>query len=183
MTDIGEGIFEVEILQWYVNEGDDIEQFQKVCEVQSDKATVDITSRYDGKVEKICGVQGDMVEVGSPLMFINAASDGNESSNVEEGYVSESADNMAADNLRDEESFEIPNVGVEKGSNSKVFASPAVRRLSMENGLNLTSIHGSGKDGRVLKSDIVQLLNERNEESMNTLSMESNENQPTKKIA
>ena len=195
LTDIGEGIFEVEILQWYVNEGDDIEQFQKVCEVQSDKATVDITSRYDGKVEKLCGAQGDMVEVGSPLMFINAASDGtkiedgNESSNVEEGYISESADNMATDNLRDEESynlrdeesFEIPNVGVEKGSNSKVFASPAVRRLSMENGLNLTSIHGSGKDGRVLKSDIVQLLNEHNEESMNTLSMESTENQPTKK--
>lgn len=43
LSDIGEGIAEVEVLQWFVNEGDSVEQFDKLCEVQSDKATVEIT--------------------------------------------------------------------------------------------------------------------------------------------
>jgi 2-oxoisovalerate dehydrogenase E2 component (dihydrolipoyl transacylase) len=49
LPDIGEGIAEVEVLSWHVQEGQKISQFDKLLEVQSDKATVDITSRYDGE--------------------------------------------------------------------------------------------------------------------------------------
>lgn len=49
LPDIGEGIAEVEVLAWHVKEGQKISQFDKLLEVQSDKATVDITSRYDGE--------------------------------------------------------------------------------------------------------------------------------------
>lgn len=53
LADIGEGISEVQIIQWYVKEGNEIKQFEKIVEVQSDKATVEITSRYDGIIKKI----------------------------------------------------------------------------------------------------------------------------------
>jgi 2-oxoisovalerate dehydrogenase E2 component (dihydrolipoyl transacylase) len=70
LADIGEGIKEVELLQWYVQPGDHVRQFDRICEVQSDKATVEITSRYDGVVSELSGEVGDMMQVGKPLMHI-----------------------------------------------------------------------------------------------------------------
>jgi len=71
LADIGEGISEVELLQWFVSPGDPISQFDKVCEVQSDKATVEITSRFDGVVHSLNGHDvGGMIKVGSPLIHI-----------------------------------------------------------------------------------------------------------------
>jgi biotin carboxyl carrier protein len=63
LADIGEGIAEVELLKWYVQEGDTVKVFDKVCEVQSDKATVEITSRYAGLVVKVNHVEGTIVKV------------------------------------------------------------------------------------------------------------------------
>jgi len=70
LADVGEGIAECEVLRWYVDVGQKISQFQKLCEVQSDKATVEITSRYDGIVKHLHYSVGDMARVGSPLVDI-----------------------------------------------------------------------------------------------------------------
>ncbi|KAJ1810186.1 hypothetical protein LPJ56_005911, partial [Coemansia sp. RSA 2599] len=53
LADIGEGITECEVIQWFVKPGDKVSQFDKICEVASDKATVEITSRYDGVIKKL----------------------------------------------------------------------------------------------------------------------------------
>lgn len=63
LADIGEGIAEVELLKWFVKEGDTIRTFDRVCEVQSDKATVEITSRYEGVISKVHHKEGDIVKV------------------------------------------------------------------------------------------------------------------------
>jgi 2-oxoisovalerate dehydrogenase E2 component (dihydrolipoyl transacylase) len=72
LADIGEGIAEVELLQWFVEKGDTIKAFDKICEVQSDKATVEITSRYDGKIAAMHHEVGSIVKVGSVLVDIEA---------------------------------------------------------------------------------------------------------------
>lgn len=65
LADIGEGIMEVEVLEWFIEEGQTINQFDKVAQVQSDKASVEITSRYDGVVKKLHYKVGDMAQVRS----------------------------------------------------------------------------------------------------------------------
>ena len=63
LADIGEGIAEVELMQWFVKQGDNIKAFDRICEVQSDKATVEITSRFDGTVATVHHREGDIVKV------------------------------------------------------------------------------------------------------------------------
>lgn len=63
LADIGEGIAEVELLKWFVKKGDKVKSFDKICEVQSDKATVEITSRYNGEVLALYHEEGKIVKV------------------------------------------------------------------------------------------------------------------------
>lgn len=70
LAQTGEGIKECELTQWYVEQGSRVEEFEKICEVQSDKAAVEITSRYAGTIKKLHHTVGDIVQVGSPLVDI-----------------------------------------------------------------------------------------------------------------
>jgi 2-oxoisovalerate dehydrogenase E2 component (dihydrolipoyl transacylase) len=71
LADIGEGITEVELMRWFVKEGQMVQEFDPVCEVQSDKATVEITSRYEGQVSKLRYEIGNVIKVGTPILWIH----------------------------------------------------------------------------------------------------------------
>lgn len=71
LSDIGEGINEVELLKWEKKVGDHVDEMESVCTVQSDKAAVEITSRYTGTVKKLYVNEGDTIKIGSPLMDID----------------------------------------------------------------------------------------------------------------
>lgn len=76
LADVGEGITECEIVKWHVQPGAAVQEFDPLCEVQSDKASVEITSRYDGVVRDLAGKVGEIVRVGQPLCFIEMDADG-----------------------------------------------------------------------------------------------------------
>ncbi len=71
LADVGEGITECEVLKWNIKVGDFIEEFQPICELQSDKANVEVTSRYTGKVTKIHYNVGELAKVHTPLIDID----------------------------------------------------------------------------------------------------------------
>ncbi|XP_065834421.1 lipoamide acyltransferase component of branched-chain alpha-keto acid dehydrogenase complex, mitochondrial-like isoform X2 [Oscarella lobularis] len=140
LSDIGEGIAEVTVKEWHVKVGDTVKQFDNVCEVQSDKATVTITSRYDGTIRKIYYGEDDAAIVGKPLVDIELESDATEANDE---FVPQSPEEETK-----ESTIPLP-------PSSKVLATPAVRRVAKEQGIDLTKVTGTGKGGRILKEDVI----------------------------
>uniref|UniRef100_A0A9J7ZYQ4 Dihydrolipoamide acetyltransferase component of pyruvate dehydrogenase complex n=1 Tax=Cyprinus carpio carpio TaxID=630221 RepID=A0A9J7ZYQ4_CYPCA len=142
LSDIGEGIMEVTVKEWYVKEGDRVSQFDSICEVQSDKASVTITSRYDGIIRKLYYDVDAIAHVGSPLVDIET--------------------DKALEGAPEEDVVETPAISHEQShqeiEGQKTQATPAVRRLAMENNIKLSEVVGTGKDGRILKEDIISFL-------------------------
>ncbi|XP_027332155.1 lipoamide acyltransferase component of branched-chain alpha-keto acid dehydrogenase complex, mitochondrial [Abrus precatorius] len=163
LAQTGEGIAECELLKWYVQEGDYVEDFQPLCEVQSDKATIEITSRYKGKISNILYVPGDIVKVGETLLkilvdepaFSSVTLGDSENAMPPESdqtLVNESAFPTTICNSEKAKSLDS---NLEKGRQTGVLSTPAVRNLAKQHGIDVNEISGTGKDGRVLKEDVL----------------------------
>ncbi|CAN8009897.1 unnamed protein product, partial [Ixodes pacificus] len=150
LSDIGEGISEVLVKEWYVNVGDKVSQFDSICEVQSDKASVTITSRYDGRIVKLYHEVDGVCKVGSTLVDIEIADDGTDSSDSDQ--VQDQAGGAPASQTS------APHSSDASGQLDKVLTTPAVRRIAMENNIRLSDVQGSGKDGRIMKEDVVRYI-------------------------
>uniref|UniRef100_A0A182W4N9 Dihydrolipoamide acetyltransferase component of pyruvate dehydrogenase complex n=1 Tax=Anopheles minimus TaxID=112268 RepID=A0A182W4N9_9DIPT len=151
LSDIGEGIREVTVKEWYVKVGDVVEQFDNLCEVQSDKASVTITSRYDGKIVKLHHSVDEIALVGKPLLDFD----------VEEQEEDDSGSSSSSSSSSDEETERPVMKATEAGGQpqvGKVLATPAVRRIAMENKVDLTKVPATGRNGRVLKGDVLEFL-------------------------
>lgn len=150
LPDIGEGIVECEIVKWLVEEGDSISEDQPVVEVMTDKALVEIPAKYDGVVTKLHYAQGEVAKVHEPLYALAASGQQATSATSSENVNTAPNKSMAQTNKVHSEL--IDNIAdVPQG---KALASPAVRRLAREKNINIASVKGSGKKGRVLKQDI-----------------------------
>jgi 2-oxoisovalerate dehydrogenase E2 component (dihydrolipoyl transacylase) len=142
LADIGEGISEVQIIQWHVKEGAPVKQFEKIADVQSDKATVEITSRYDGIVKKLHYAVNDMAKVGEPLLDI------------------ETDEKSSTDLSEKTKETNKSQVGEEKKVNNDendFFMMPSVRKYIHDNNIDLKKL--KMLPGRVRKEDILNALN------------------------
>ncbi|CAL0307221.1 unnamed protein product [Lupinus luteus] len=165
LAQTGEGIAECELLKWHVQEGDYIEDFQPICEVQSDKANIEITSRYRGKVASILYVPGDIVKVGETLLKIlvdESAAFPSVTSGDSENEKSLDSDQIVVDEAAftavtfcDSENVNSLDSDLEKENRAGVLSTPAVRSLAKQHGIDINEVCGSGKDGRVLKEDVL----------------------------
>ncbi|KAF9099027.1 hypothetical protein BGX29_007312 [Mortierella sp. GBA35] len=172
LADIGEGITECEVIQWFVKTGDKVEEFDRLCEVQSDKASVEITSRFTGTIASLKYKVGDMAKVGSPLVEIETGDAAGAEDPIVAAPDAASASTPAPeDNLKGRSHIvqdmnavaammdtptgkpEIPTA-----DHILTFATPAVRRVAKENDVDIANIKGSGKGGRVMKEDVMAYL-------------------------
>lgn len=150
LADIGEGISEVTVKEWYVKPGDRVTEFDDVCEVESDKATVTITSRYSGVVTRLHHEVGSMARVGSPLVDIELHETADEDATPPASEAREPDETVCG-----REPDQTVTGGHQPGA--KVLTTPAVRRMAAERGVDLSTVRGTGKQGRVLKEDLLSL--------------------------
>jgi len=173
LPDIGEGIVECEIVKWNVAEGDEIEEDQAVVEVMTDKAVVEIPAKNAGIVHRLYYAQGDIAKVHSALFALEVAgevtttSGTNDESPSANNSTSSVASQSSVNTQTKGSSQQTTQVAPSKFSDGeyeppiaiegKVLASPAVRRVAREKNIDLSTVEGSGKKGRILKSDVLNL--------------------------
>ncbi|KIW91316.1 uncharacterized protein Z519_08212 [Cladophialophora bantiana CBS 173.52] len=167
LSDIGEGVKEVQIIQWFVEEGAPIEEWSPLCEVQSDKASVEITSKFSGVIKKIHFPQDAVVQVGDAMVDIEVEGDAEpeetEKPPADQDDPGKIADEeQAAEDNRaghpEEQDTSTPAAVPKLPSKYASLATPAVRGLLKEHGIAIEDIPGTGKDGRVLKEDVYRYL-------------------------
>ncbi|MCP9261841.1 Lipoamide acyltransferase component of branched-chain alpha-keto acid dehydrogenase complex [Dirofilaria immitis] len=172
LSDIGEGIAEVQIKEWHVKEGDHVAQFDNICEVQSDKASVTITSRYDGII-KNCEYYDveDVAKVGTTLVDIEVVGIVIDFYLFSYKQFYNSRDSLRRVQRKKQEENPNGKLGTETTTSEnaqedrKVLATPAVRQLAKGKGINLSEVVGTGISGRILKDDVIRYVELRTNSS------------------
>jgi pyruvate dehydrogenase E2 component (dihydrolipoamide acetyltransferase) len=164
MPDIGEGIHEGEIVKWFVKSGDEVKEDDILAEVQNDKAVVEIPSPVDGTVKEVHAEEGATVIVGDVVITFDAEGyeDAEEEPAAEQPQAEEEAPKAEAKSEGKEDSAgskPLPEDEEETDPTKRVIAMPAVRKYARENGVSISKVSGSGKNGRVVKEDIDTHLN------------------------
>jgi len=157
LPDLGEGIVESEISEWHVQVGEEINEDQHIADVMTDKAVVEVTSPVTGVVAKLACKPGDTLAVGSELILIKLAADNAVTEQQPESTPNEnSAVKHPTPNIIETEIVITPETAIQH--NTKVLASPSVRRRAREQQIDLTVVSGSGPAGRVSNSDLDKFL-------------------------
>ena len=142
----GESITEVEIAEWLVQDGDYVEKDQAIAEVDSDKATLELPAEVSGTIT-LKAEEGDAVAVGEVVCLIDTSAE------KPEGEASES--NVSSE--KETVVVEAPQQDFKETTQTYATgtASPAAKKILSEKGIDAVDVKGTGKDGRVTKSDAV----------------------------
>ncbi|KGA82622.1 branched-chain alpha-keto acid dehydrogenase subunit E2 [Lysinibacillus fusiformis] len=171
LPDIGEGIHEGEIVKWFVKAGDTVKEDDILCEVQNDKAVVEIPSPVEGTVEEVLVGEGTVAVVGDVLIRLDAPgyedlklkgdSHAEEKTEAKVQATAESGQSVEKAPVKEEKA---PEQAPEKAETvvdetKRVIAMPSVRKFARDNDVNIREVKGSGKNGRILKEDITNFIN------------------------
>ena len=184
LPDLGEGLAEAELISWKVKAGDTVKESQTLAEMQTDKALVEVPSPWAGTVSEICGKPGDVIKVGAVLVRYGAAgakaapapaarpgtapAAGASSNGSGSACLSSQAAAGAGEDqgtvvgtmsgtltVSDRFARRAPEQAA-VARDGKALATPAVRRIARELGVDIQRVPGSGRNGRVTATDIEQ---------------------------
>lgn len=160
LPDLGEGVHEAEIISWKVKPGDRVEEHQTLAEMETDKALVEVPSPWSGVIEKLHGKEGEIVAVGSVLVSYEAdngevATEPRLEEPKTEGEDAGTVVGSVESSLTVSDRFtrRVHQGQVADGS-GKALATPAVRRVARELGVEINKIPGTGRGGRVTVGDV-----------------------------
>jgi pyruvate/2-oxoglutarate dehydrogenase complex dihydrolipoamide acyltransferase (E2) component len=138
LPDLGEGLTEGEVARWLVTEGQDVAEDDPLVEIQTDKTTVEIPSPAAGKVAKILVNEGDVVPVGTVLVVIGDGATPASKAATEPERAAEPSNKLLQ----------------ERAPGERVRATPLVRKVAQELGVDLAEVEGTGPQGRITEEDV-----------------------------
>ena len=155
MPDIGEGVVEAEIVEWHVSVGDEVAEDDPIADAMTDKATIELTAPVDGTVTALGCEAGDKLAVGSALVVFETDGEVEEESASPAPELEPRKEKREAAAARQASRDSGTGPGGRKSSSSdQVLASPKVRAVARERGIDLASVTGSGAGGRVTLRDL-----------------------------
>ena len=177
---LGESITEATVSKWLKNEGDEVKTDEPIVELETDKVNLEVPSPISGKLTEIISKNGSVVEVGAHLGSIEEIGISEKKNqkiekikptvkkeNIENSEPRQNEPQLLetelADKLDEQEqplvlTKEVKTEPIIKEKPNDQVLSPAVRKIVAENKINLENIKGSGKDGRLLKGDLINLM-------------------------
>ena len=148
---LGESVTEATVGTWFKKAGDKVAVDEMICELETDKVTIEVPSNINGVVSKIVVKEGETVELDAVLALLEegaAAVENNETSNIK----------IAKENIH------------EKPKNA-----PSAEKIMQEKNISPSSLKGSGRGGRIMKEDVINLPNNQNTSPNASTSMQSEE--------
>ena len=140
------------VSRWIKKVGEKIASGEVICEIETDKATMDYEASEEGTLLKILVAEGQTAQVGEPIGIIGAP--GEDISAIIRETASGQGPAAANGASRDDVTQPRPAVQVEAAAGGRVIASPLARKLAQQNNIDLAAVKGSGPGGRVIKRDI-----------------------------
>ncbi len=174
LPDLGEGVHEAELIKWRVKPGDTVAEHDILAEMETDKALVEVPSPRSGKILTLHGSEGETLHVGNPLVSYEGAGSSHAApakaasplvaTAAQNNGHHDATHNSAHDDIpepaaRTEDAGTVvgkmggPAAGV-SAAPGKALATPAVRRLARDLGVDIDTLHGTGIGGRVVEKDV-----------------------------
>ena len=170
---LGESITEATVTKWLKKKGDNVVADEAVVELETDKVNLEVPAPASGVISEINSKDGDTVEVGTVLGMISEGSaikEEKEAEPVKENVEKNNVINLEIEKKKDTKKTQEPllldeeplvltdEVEETKPIKQNKTLSPAVRKMVVENKINLDEVKGTGKDGRILKGDLISLM-------------------------
>ena len=170
---LGESITEATVTKWLKKKGDNVVADEAVVELETDKVNLEVPAPASGVISEINSKDGDTVEVGTVLGMISeggALKEENEAEPVKGNVEKNNVINLEIEKKKDTKKTQEPllldeeplvltdEVKETKPIKQNKTLSPAVRKMVVENKINLDEVKGTGKDGRILKGDLISLM-------------------------
>jgi 2-oxoisovalerate dehydrogenase E2 component (dihydrolipoyl transacylase) len=169
LPDLGEGTVSSEIVAWHVKVGDHVAEDQAMVEMSTDKAVVDMPAPVAGRVVSLGGQPGDHIAVGAELIVLET--DGGAAA-VEAPQKSEAPKKEAAPAPKEKAAGShlslVPAPAKAAPRSGRVLASPATRRRARESGIDLATVVGSGRDGRIQRQDLDAAISNQTQQAPGT---------------
>lgn len=182
MPKLGESVHEGTIEQWLVAVGDEVGEYEPLCEVITDKVTAEVPSTVSGKVTELIVNEGETVNVDAVICKIDTGEETN--TNDIENETNHSQEEQPSNFKNDSSQSKInenSNASSSQSKNNGRF-SPVVFKLASEHNIDLTQVVGTGFEGRVTKKDIEKVINNPeiiDNATHNQTNEQSHNNQPT----